>query len=112
MGHCGGPLFGIVNLRHVWHGGHRMLIDIYGAPTSGRQIRRIVFRDGGGDVLPEGDGMTVAHADDSVLADAWICADATGIWLAYNAHLTTPTGYHGNQGHDAPLDSIDQIIFA
>lgn len=89
-----------------------MLIDTYDALMSGRRIRRIVFKGNGGEVHCGEGGLTVAHADDNVVAEAWVCTAATGIWLSYNAHLTTPTGYHGNQGHEAPLDSIAQIIFA
>jgi hypothetical protein len=85
-----------------------MLSEILDKLTSGKLVSRIVFTNS--EVTAAPPGMRVRFAADPEIADAWICHDETGIWLASNAHHTDPTGYRGFRGFEEPLSAIREIV--
>lgn len=89
-----------------------MLINTFDQLTSGRRVRSIRFKGDDGHAEFGGDGIKIAVVGDDSDAEAWICADETGIWLSYNAHRHDRDGYYGNQISEDSLSSIQEIIFA
>ena len=86
-----------------------MLSEIFDKLTSGKRASRIVFLNSEVTLPPP--GIKIEFAEDDENADAWICHDETGIWLASNAHQIDEHGYHGFRGFEEPLSAIKEIIF-
>ena len=84
------------------------LIETFDKLTSGKRVSKIIGENSE-TTAPPG-GMLVAFAEDDVNADAWICHDENGVWLAGNAHRTSPNGYHGLQGFEEPLAMIKDVV--
>jgi hypothetical protein len=85
-----------------------MLTTILDKLTSGKPVLKIVFADSEVNASPE--GMIIKFAEESEVANAWVCYDETGIWLTGNAHVTDPAGYHGVRGFAEPLSAIKDVV--
>ena len=86
-----------------------MLIGIFDQLMSGKRIHRLVFTNGDESIAAQ--GLKVDYHDCMDNADAWVCWDDTGIWLSSNADVHGPDGYHGKQGREDPLSSIEAVSF-